>query len=98
MPKGGDCTLSTKDTRREFEEIAARLAAEDPSLTRPVRMIPRRTVMIALALAGAVVWAGLSVLMVIWGAVGVVITCLAVVTAVGFGTAAHRRHRQNAAP
>ncbi|WP_328474411.1 DUF3040 domain-containing protein [Actinoplanes sp. NBC_00393] len=87
--------LSTKDTRREFDEIVGRLAAEEPSLARPVRMIPRHVVLMVLATAGALVWAGLSVLMVVWGAPGVLLA--AVTVAVVAGLAIHRGRRQESA-
>jgi hypothetical protein len=80
---GGECGLATRDTRRQFDEIVGRLAAEDPFLfSRPRRRLPRRPVLIALAVAAAVLWGGLSVLMVVWGAVGVLITCLIVAVTV----------------
>lgn len=85
--------MSTKDTRRAFDEIVGRLAAEDPSLARPVRMIPRRTMTAMLAVVGALVWAGLSVLMVVWGAAGVAITCVVVATTAG--VAVHRSRRRD---
>ncbi|WP_433796950.1 DUF3040 domain-containing protein [Actinoplanes sp. CA-252034] len=87
--------MSTRDTRRQFEEIVGKLAAEDPSLARPVRMIPKRVLLSIVAIAGALVWAGLSVLMVVWGAVGVVITCLTVAAAVGLGIHRQRRLSSN---
>ncbi|MEU4420257.1 DUF3040 domain-containing protein [Actinoplanes sp. NPDC024001] len=75
--------MSAKDTRREFDEIVGRLAAEEPSLARPVRMIPRRVMVTMWAVAGALVWAGLSILMVVWGAPGVVLTAATVAVVVG---------------
>lgn len=87
--------MSTRDTRRQFEEIVGKLTAEDPSFARPVRMIPKRVLLTVLAVAGAVVWAGLSVLMVVWGTVGVVITCVTVAAAVGGGVHRHRRLSSN---
>ncbi|SDT27722.1 DUF3040 domain-containing protein [Actinoplanes derwentensis] len=83
--------MSTRDTRREFEEIIGRLAAEDPGIARPVRMITRRVQIIILAVIGALVWAGLSVLMVVWGAAGVAVTCAAVLVTVGLGVWFTRR-------
>lgn len=87
--------MSSKETRREFEEIVGHLAAEDPSLARPVRMVPRRVLLSVQAVAGALVWALLSVLMVVWGATGVVVTCLAVAVAAGWGM--YRQRRRNTA-
>jgi hypothetical protein len=87
--------LSTRDTRRQFEEIVGKLAAEDPSLARPVRMIPKRVMLSVLAVVGALVWAGLSVLMVVWGAVGVLITGVTVAAAVGVGLYRRRRLSSN---
>jgi hypothetical protein len=87
--------LSTRDTRRQFEEIVGKLAAEDPSLARPVRMIPKRVMLSVIAVVGALVWAGLSVLMVVWGAVGVAITCATVAAAVGLGLYRWRRLSSN---
>ncbi|MEU4161999.1 DUF3040 domain-containing protein [Actinoplanes sp. NPDC026670] len=87
--------MSTRDTRRQFEEIVGKLAAEDPSLARPVRMIPKKVLMTVLAVVGAVVWAGLSILMVVWGAVGVAITCVTVAAALGWGVRRHRRLSSN---
>lgn len=83
--------MSSKETRREFEEIVGHLAAEDPSLARPVRMIPRRVLLTVLAVVGALGWAVLSVLMVVWGATGVVVTCLTVAVTAGWGMYRHRR-------
>ncbi|MBG0565874.1 hypothetical protein [Actinoplanes aureus] len=85
--------MATRDTRREFDEIVGRLTADYPSLTRPVRVLPRRVVRILLAVGGGLLWAGLSVLMVVAGTVGVVITCLIVgaVLAVALTTARRRR-------
>jgi hypothetical protein len=83
--------LSTKDTRREFDEIVGRLAAEEPSLARPVRMIPRRVVLTVQAAAGALVWAGLSILMVVWGAPGVLLAAVTVAVVAGFGVYRIRR-------
>ena len=85
--------MSTRDTRRQFEEIVGKLAAEDPSLARPVRMVPKRVMLSVLAVVGALVWAGLSVLMVVWGAVGVVVTCVTVAAVVAVGVHRHRDHR-----
>lgn len=86
--------MSTRDTRREFEEIVGRLAAEDPAMARPVRMLTRRVQIAILAVIGALVWAGLSVLMVVWGAAGVALTCVTVLAAVGLGFWwTRRRHR-----
>ncbi|MEV4282580.1 DUF3040 domain-containing protein [Actinoplanes xinjiangensis] len=87
--------MSTRDTRRQFEEIVGKLAAEDPSLARPVRMVPKRVMLSVLAVVGALVWAGLSVLMVVWGAVGVAITCVTVAVAVGLGLYRRRRLASN---
>jgi hypothetical protein len=87
--------LSTRDTRRQFEEIVGKLAAEDPSLARPVRMIPKRVMLSVLAVVGALVWAGLSVLMVVWGALGVLITGVTVAAAVGLGLYRRRRLSSN---
>ncbi|MEV0902767.1 DUF3040 domain-containing protein [Actinoplanes sp. NPDC049802] len=83
--------VSARDTRREFDQIVGRLAAEDPSLARPVRMIPRRVMVTVLAIVGALVWGGLSVLMVVWGAAGVLLTCVAVAVAAGVGILRSRR-------
>jgi hypothetical protein len=83
--------VSSKETRREFEEIVGHLAAEDPALARPVRMIPRRVLLTVLAVAGALAWASLSVLMVVWGPAGIVVTCLAVAVTAGWGMYRHRR-------
>ncbi|WP_328474863.1 hypothetical protein OHA21_16360 [Actinoplanes sp. NBC_00393] len=74
--------MSARDTRREFDEIVGHLTAEDPALARPVRMIPRRVLLAVLAVVAALVWAGLSVLMVLWGAVGVLVTCVVVTAAI----------------
>jgi Protein of unknown function (DUF3040) len=92
---GGEGKLSTRDTRREFEAIVGKLAAEDPSLARPVRMMTRRVLLSVLAVVGGLVWAALSVLMVVWGAVGVLITCVTVAAAVGLGVHRHRRLLSN---
>lgn len=94
MARGGEGKLSSKETRREFEEIVGHLTAENPSLARPVRMIPRRVLRSVLAVAGALVWAGLSVLMVVWGTAGVVLTCLTVAVIAGWGI--HRSRRPSA--
>ncbi len=89
---GGDPGVATGDTRREFDQIVARLTADDPSLATPRRHLPTRVTLTILAVVGALVWAGLCVLMVVWGAAGVALTCLAVVAAAA--TAAHlTRHR-----
>ncbi|WP_430788607.1 DUF3040 domain-containing protein [Actinoplanes sp. G11-F43] len=83
--------MSTRDTRREFDEIVGRLAAEDPEMARPVRMLTRRVQIAILAVIGALVWAGLSVLMVAWGAAGVAITVVTVLVTVGAGIWFKRR-------
>ncbi|WP_436535579.1 DUF3040 domain-containing protein [Actinoplanes sp. HUAS TT8] len=83
--------MSIRDTRREFDEIVGRLTEQDPSLARPMRVIPRRLALILLAVGGALLWAALSVLMVVWGAAGVLLTCVAVLTAVTVGVAMQRR-------
>jgi hypothetical protein len=83
--------VSNPDARREFDQIVGRLAAEDPSLARPVRMISRRAKLSMLAALGAMVWGGLSVLMVVWGVAGVVFTCIAVAVAAGVGVLRSRR-------
>jgi hypothetical protein len=85
--------MSDKDTRRQFDDIVGHLTAEDPTLARPIRMIPRRVLLSVLAVAGALIWAGLSVLMVVWGAAGVVLTCMTVALAVGVGMIRARRNR-----
>jgi hypothetical protein len=86
---GGE-PVSARDTRKQFDDIVGHLAAEDPALARPVRMIPRRVLLTALAVAGALLWAGLSVLMVVWGAAGVVLTCVVVATAIAVGRACRK--------
>ncbi|GAA1647994.1 DUF3040 domain-containing protein [Actinoplanes couchii] len=83
--------MSTRDTRREFEEIVGRLAAEDPGIARPVRMLTRRVQVVILAVIGGLIWAGLSVAMVAWGAAGVALTCICVLAAVAFGVWFNRR-------
>ncbi|MEU4244718.1 DUF3040 domain-containing protein [Actinoplanes sp. NPDC026619] len=83
--------MSPRDTRREFDEIVGRLTKQDPSLARPVHVIPRRLAVTLLVVGGTLIWAGLSVLMVIWGAVGVAITGLAAAVAIAVGIAVHRR-------
>lgn len=90
---GGE-EVSTRDTRREFDQIVEHLAAEDPALARPVRMIPRRVLLLMLASVAALVWGGLSVLMVVWGAAGVLVTCVVVVVA--FALVIHRSRRSRA--
>ncbi|KUL22380.1 hypothetical protein [Actinoplanes awajinensis] len=83
--------LSTRDTRREFDQIVARLTGEEVTPIRRTRK-PLRTVTIAsLAVIAGLVWAGLSVLMVVWGAVGVLITGLVVAAAVATAVAMTRR-------
>ena len=83
--------MATRDTRREFDEIVGRLTADYPSLARPVRILPRRVLLTLLAVGGALLWGGLSVLMVVAGAVGVVITCVVVAVAMGVALYADRR-------
>lgn len=83
--------MSTKDNRREFDEIAGRLTAEDPSLAQPVRMIPRRLKLAILAVAAILLWGVLSILMVAWGAPGVILTCLTVTLTLGWAIRTHRR-------
>ncbi|MEU4695313.1 DUF3040 domain-containing protein [Actinoplanes sp. NPDC023714] len=79
--------MSTKDTRREFDRIIGRLAAEDPKFAAPRTL--SRQMLVALAVVGGLVWGGLSVLMVVWGAAGVALTC-AVVVAVALAVARWR--------
>lgn len=68
--------MGTDDKQRQFDEIVSRLTADYPSLrgrrslSRPARIV--------LAVAGAVLWGLLSVAMVVWGAAGVVLTCVLV--------------------
>jgi hypothetical protein len=69
--------MSTKDTRREFDQIVGRLAAADPKFAAPRELT--RQLLAVVAVVGALVWGGLSVLMVVWGAAGVAVTCVAVV-------------------
>jgi hypothetical protein len=83
--------MATRDTRREFDEIVGRLTADYPSLARPVHRLPRRAMLTLLAVGGGLLWAGLSVLMVVTGAVGVVITCVVVAVAMGIALYADRR-------
>ncbi len=85
--------MATEDKRREFDEIAARLAAEDPSLTRIPLLRWRRSVLIPALGAAAFAWGLLSVAMVVWGWGGVALTCLIVASAVTAGVVdARRRH------
>jgi hypothetical protein len=86
--------MSARDTRKQFDDIVGRLAAEDPALARPVRMIPRRVLLAVLTVAGALIWAGLSVLMVVWGAAGVVLTCVVVATSIGVGMVRAHQYQQ----
>ncbi|MEU4560038.1 hypothetical protein AB0F72_16780 [Actinoplanes sp. NPDC023936] len=81
--------MSTKDTRREFDRIIGRLADEDPMFRAPRQL--SRELLVALCVLGGLVWAGLSVLMVVWGAAGVVVTCLAVAA---FALAVARWHHR----
>ncbi|WP_229068295.1 hypothetical protein [Actinoplanes sp. DH11] len=80
--------MSTKDTRREFDRIVGRLAAEDPAFAGPRQL--SKEWLLALAVLGSLVWAGLNVLMVVWGAAGVVLTCVVVVAVVLGGMRWHR--------
>ena len=84
--------MSGRDTRKEFEEIVGRLTITDPSLARSVRMISRRTMLTVLAVGGTLTWAGLSILMVVWGAAGVIVTCGVVASAAGLGILGYKRH------
>lgn len=83
--------MATRDTRREFDEIVGRLTADYPSLAKPVRRLPRRVMLIVLAVVGGLLWAGLSVLMVVAGAVGVLITCLTVAVVLAVAVTLERR-------
>jgi fatty acid desaturase len=90
---GGE-PMSARDTRKQFDDIVGHLAAEDPALARPVRMIPRRVLLTVLTVVGALIWAGLSVLMVVWGAAGVVLTCVVVATAIGVGVVRAHQYQE----
>ncbi|KUL22819.1 hypothetical protein ADL15_47380 [Actinoplanes awajinensis subsp. mycoplanecinus] len=76
--------MATRDTRKAFDEIVARLVAESPSLAaRPRRGRLTRLMLTLLAVMVSLMWGGLSVLMVVWGLPGVLITCLAVAAVAG---------------
>lgn len=67
--------MGTEDKRRQFDDIVAHLTAADPSLARLPRRWWPRPVLIAVLVAGGLLWGLLSVSMVAWGARGVALTC-----------------------
>jgi fatty acid desaturase len=83
--------MATNDRQRQFEQIVAQLTADYPSLARRRRW--SRSVLIAAAVVGGIVWGLLSVAMVAWGATGVVLACSVVaLTGAAVAVDAHR-HR-----
>ncbi|MGX6608173.1 DUF3040 domain-containing protein [Micromonosporaceae bacterium Da 78-11] len=72
--------MATED-KRQFDEIAARLTAESPRLRRTPGKPWPRSVLIFVAVAATVGWALLSISMVVWGAIGVLLTCTVVAVA-----------------
>ncbi|MEV4352465.1 hypothetical protein AB0J83_49070 [Actinoplanes sp. NPDC049596] len=85
--------MATNDKEREFAEIVERLTTDYPSLAGR-RRLPRR-VLVALAVAGGLVWGLLSVAMVAWGAFGVALTCtLVVLTGTAIAVDAYRWRRR----
>nr|WP_221383241.1 DUF3040 domain-containing protein [Actinoplanes polyasparticus] len=99
-----------EDERRDpiFEEIVTHLVAGDPSFGEATRtpLAWNKAAQVALVVAAAIVWAGLSVLMVVWGwrgaLVAVPIVVVAVVIAVrltsGGGTEAQTKNIVTPAP
>lgn len=65
--------MGPNEKQRQFDQIVAHLTADYPSLAGRRRW-PRQMV-IAVAVAGGLLWGLLSVAMVAWGAVGVLLTC-----------------------
>ncbi|MEV6344775.1 hypothetical protein [Actinoplanes sp. NPDC051851] len=78
--------MSARQTRREFEEIVRRLVDEDPAFGSVTPRLP----LVLVAVGGVLLWAALSILMVIWGGPGVLLACVAVAVAAGVGIALTR--------
>lgn len=77
----------------QFDEIVNRLVAEDSSFDAATRTpfswnTAART---ALIVAAGLAWAGLSVLMVVWGWPGVLVTMLAVIASIMMSVRLSRR-------
>lgn len=82
----------------QFDEIVTNLVADDPSFNAATRTpltwnALARTLLLVLAALG---WAGLSVLMVVWGWLGVLVTVPIVVA--GFAIAVRLTRHRRAAP
>ena len=87
--------MATEYKRRQFEEIAARLTADDPSLARiPLRRW-RPSVLIPVLVAMALGWGLLSISMVAWGWKGVALTCVVVGSVIAVGVVDTYRRRSH---
>jgi hypothetical protein len=91
--------MGTRDEQHKFDEIVAGLTAEHPGLGNPPISARSRRMRASLSVLAAVTWAGLSILMVVWGWTGVLIT-VAVIAGVLAAAYARRRgrHRSVAPP
>jgi len=84
--------MGTEDKRREFDDIVARLTTDYPSLARMPGTPWPRPVLISVLVAGALVWGVLSILMVVWGWRGVVLTAAVVLVVAAVGAYRSRYH------
>jgi hypothetical protein len=74
--------MASEDTRQEFQQIVERLTTDYPSLGRGLGLPWPRPALVAMSVAGGVVWALLSIAMVAWGARGVALACAVVAATV----------------
>jgi fatty acid desaturase len=71
--------MASNDKKHQFDQIVDGLKADYPSLAG--RRARPRWVLVTAAVTAGLIWALLSVAMVVWGAVGVALTCAAVAAA-----------------
>ncbi|WP_305785581.1 DUF3040 domain-containing protein [Symbioplanes lichenis] len=89
--------MAAKDQRRQFEDIVARLTADDPDFAetmRAGRSSLSTAARVTLAVAGAIVWGLLSVLMVAWRTPGVILTIAVVLVTLAVAITRERRNQR----
>jgi hypothetical protein len=82
----------------KFDEIVAGLTAEHPDFGNPPTHTWSRRMRASLSVLAAMTWAGLSILMVVWGWIGVLITVAVIAGVLAAGYARRRGRYRLVAP
>jgi hypothetical protein len=90
--------MGTRDEQHKFDEIVAELTAEHPGFGNPPPLAWSRRMRASLSVLAAMTWAGLPILMVVWGWIGVLITLGVIAGVLAAGYARRRGRDRSVAP